>query len=187
MNQLVSTGAAPGRVTRRRCRPSPSSASRKRPSASAAVVASAVPSASCSVTSAASGAGASWPRRASGWSSTSIVRSSERNCQRAGVAAARERRRLEHGVVQELGEVSVETAQAERGLREVGHVTRNRIGAPEHGTQLPEQLVVGLGGHAAPPCKAGSTPTNEWSFSRQRIRVGPMAPIGMPSAAPIVS
>jgi len=107
--------------------------------------------------------------------------------QRAGIAAARERRRLEHGVVEELGEVSVETAQAERGLREVGHVTRNRIGAPEHGTQLPEQLVVGVGGHAAPPCRAGSTPTNERSFSRQRIRVGPMAPIGMPSAAPIVS
>src|SRR3954452_19164097 len=66
---------------------------------------------------------------------------------------------LEGGGLEQLGELGVEPTPAECGLREVRNLGGHGIGPAKHGAQFVEQLVVGIGIHAVPPCRAGFEPT----------------------------
>ena len=90
---------------------------------------------------------------------------------------------------EQLGEDRVDPAPAEGRAGELGHLARNRVDAAEQRAQLVHEAVLRVRwiAHGAPPSKAGSSSMPARSFARQRIRVGPIDPIGIPSAALIVS
>ena len=83
----------------------------------------------------------------------------------------------------ELGELGVDPEQSEQRPPRLGHVGRHRVALTGHDPQLCQQPVV-LGVHdellwtVSPAC-----PVRSRSFFRQRMRVGPMAPTGIPSAS----
>ena len=106
----------------------------------------------------------------------------ERELARRSFSRPGERVRLEPGVGEQLGELGVDAPPAKCRLRVRGHLVGHGVDRAREPAELEQQVVVLA--HQT-PISAISVMVR--SFSRHRMRVGPIEPTGMPSAAPTSS
>lgn len=90
--------------------------------------------------------------------------------------------------LEKFDDVGVEPGQRRNGQRHLHHIDRHRVGRAEQSTDGVQQFVVGFGNHGSDLFGSSSAMgARERIFFRQRWRVGPTLPRGIPIRCPISS